>query len=373
MAQRMEVKMEKIKVAIICGGRSGEHEVSLQSAKSVISAINRKKYDITLIGIDKKGKWFLLDERDFLENPEDPKRIALKTDAPEVFISPAPNSAQFFADGKKIRVDVVFPVLHGTYGEDGTIQGLFDMMDVAYVGAGTLSSAVIMDKEVTKRLFKEGGIPIVDYIALEKTNHQFVDAESLIEKRLKYPVFIKPANLGSSIGTNKVEKRSELKAALEDAWQYDTKILAEQGVDAREIECALLGNEDVIASELGEIIPHHPFYSYEAKYIDPNGAELIIGANLEPDIKKEIQETAKKAYKVLNCEGMARADFFLEKGTNRIYLNELNTIPGFTKISMYPKLFEASGIKYPELIDRLITLGIERYHRRRKLKTEYSI
>lgn len=364
----------KIRVGVLCGGRSGEHEVSLISAKSIISAIDRDKYDVEVIGIKKDGSWNLMDEENFLVNPDDPAKVALANNGKEIVISPAPGKDRFRTKDKVIELDVIFPALHGTFGEDGTLQGMLEMLGIPYVGADYMGSAAAMDKDVSKRLFREAGLPVVDCVIFTRSQRKNMDeAMDKVEARLKYPVFVKPANLGSSVGINKAVNRKELKDALDDAWLYDTKILVEQGVNAREIECALLGNEHVEASELGEIIPRHAFYSYEAKYIDPDGAKLIVGVkDIDPDIKKKVQEIAIKAFKTLGCEGMARADFFVEKGTDKIFLNELNTIPGFTKISMYPKLWEKSGVPYPKLIDRLIQLAFDRHHARSSLKTEFK-
>jgi D-alanine-D-alanine ligase len=364
----------KTKIVVLCGGRSGEHEVSLQSAKSVISAIDRGKYDVEIIGIRKDGSWHLLPEDNFLINADDPSNIALAGGGDEVFISPTPGKGPFFTEGRKITADVVFPVLHGTYGEDGTLQGMLDMLSVAYVGADYLGSAAAMDKDIAKRVFVEAGIPTANYIVLYRDSHfgKTDDVIAKTEEKLNYPVFVKPANLGSSVGISKVTNKDELTKALDLAWKYDTKLIVEEGIDAREIECALLGNHHVEASELGEIIPSHSFYSYEAKYLDPNGADLVVGADVEPKMKKEIQETAKKAFRALACEGMARADFLVEKATGKIYINELNTIPGFTNISMYPKLWEKSGLAYSDLIDRLIQLAIKRHETKKLLKTDFK-
>lgn len=365
----------RIKVAVLCGGRSGEHEISLLSAKSIISAIDRNKYDITVIGIRKDGSWYRMDEKNFLLNPDDPANIALNTEGNEIFISPTPNTDHFRTSNGSIKVDVVFPVLHGTYGEDGTVQGMLDMLSVPYVGANYLGSAAAMDKDMAKRLFREAGLVTSEYLVYnhELDSGNFVNISAEVEEKLSYPVFVKPANLGSSVGINKAKDRAELIDALNDAWLYDTKILVEKAVpNAREIECSLLGNTHVVASELGEIIPKHSFYSYEAKYLDPNGAKLIVGTEVEPKTKAEIQETAVKAFKALGCEGMARADFLVDRNTDKVYINELNTIPGFTKISMYPKLLEKSGIGYAELIDRLIQLALKRHEIKSRLKTDFK-
>jgi len=364
---------KKTIVGILCGGRSGEHEVSLLSAKSVISAIDREKYEAQIIGIGKDGRWNLMNEKSFLKNQDDPSKIGLSDNGEEIFISPTPNNSIFHTKDKAIHIDVIFPVLHGTYGEDGTLQGMLDMISIPYVGADYLGSAVAMDKDVAKRLLKQAGLPTPDFLVFNREDTQNIeDILDTIEKTITYPLFVKPANLGSSVGIEKVKDQTELKTALNEAWLYDIKVIVEKGLDAREIECSLLGNYEVLASELGEIIPNHDFYSYEAKYLDPNGANLVVGVEIDPKIKKNIQDLAIKAYKTLGCEGMARADFFVENGTNNIYINELNTIPGFTKISMYPKLWEKSGIEYSELIDKLINLAFERHEIRQRLKTDFK-
>lgn len=365
---------EKLNVAVLCGGKSGEHEISLLSAKSVISAIDRKKYKVIIIGISKDGDWRLMNEEDFLLNPDDADKIKLNSNGKEIFFSPSPAGNPFRTATDSIKIDVVFPVLHGTYGEDGTVQGMLDMLNVPYVGANYLGSAAAMDKDIAKRLFMQAGLKVAPYLAFnyEEDHNNLNSVIQRVEKEIGYPCFVKPANLGSSVGTNKAKNRAELLDALGDAWKYDLKILVEKAINAREIECSVLGNANVETSELGEIVPRHEFYSYEAKYLDPNGAELIVGAKMDEKQKKEIQEAAKKAFKALCCEGMARADFLVDKETGTPYINELNTIPGFTKISMYPKLMEKSGIKYTELIDRLIELALKRYEARKRLKTDFK-
>ena len=328
--------MKKIRVGVIFGGRSGEHEVSLRSAESILKAIDRNKYDVVPITISHDGRWepFTLSADPLAERP----------------------------------VDVVFPIVHGTYGEDGTIQGLFELANIPYVGAGVLGSSVGMDKDVMKRLLRDAGLPVVDYWTVHKSEmNGFLQAHI---SNLPYPVFVKPANLGSSVGISKVHCAEELPAALQTAAEYDRKIVVEQGVDAREIELSVLGNDDPIASVPGEIIPSREFYSYESKYVD-EGSRLLIPAPLTELQKNDAQRMAIAAFKVLECSGMARVDLFLEKPTGKFYVNEINTLPGFTSISMYPKMWETSGIPYPGLIDRLITLAIERHAEKNKLRTKY--
>jgi len=327
---------KKIRVGVIRGGRSGEHEVSLRSAESILNAIDRNKYEVIPITIAHDGSW-------------------------EPFtISPAPNDLR--------PVDVVFPIVHGTYGEDGTIQGLFELANVAYVGAGVLGSAVGMDKDVMKRLLRDGGLPIVEYWTVHKDRlHPFLER---FMNELPYPVFVKPANLGSSVGITKAHSPEELPAALATAAEYDRKVVVERGVDAREIELSVLGNDDPLASIAGEIIPSREFYDYNAKYVDED-SRLLIPAPLSESQVKEAQQLALSAFKVLECSGMARVDLFLDRKTEKFYLNEINTLPGFTSISMYPKLWGYSGIPYPQLIDRLITLALERHAEKNKLRTKY--
>jgi len=328
--------MKKIRVGVIFGGRSGEHEVSLRSAESILKAIDRRKYDVVPITISHEGSW------------------------QPFTLSPDPSLER--------GIDVVFPIVHGTYGEDGTIQGLFELANIPYVGAGVLGSAVGMDKEVMKRLLRDASLPIVAYWTVRKR-----DLDAFLKAHigsLPYPVFVKPANLGSSVGITKVHAAEELPAALQTAAEYDRKVVVEQGVDAREIELSVLGNDDPIASVPGEIIPAHEFYDYNAKYVDEN-SRLLIPAPLSETQRNDAQQLAIAAFKVLECSGMARVDLFLEKPTGKFYVNEINTLPGFTSISMYPKLWETSGIPYPELIDRLITLAIERHGEKNKLRTKY--
>jgi D-alanine-D-alanine ligase len=360
---------KKIKVGILFGGRSAEHEVSLQSAKNVIEALDSSKFEPVLIGIEKNGRWQLAQGSKYLLHTENPKLIALNESNREVALVPGHQENQLVElDGKKNDgVDVIFPVLHGTYGEDGTIQGLLKLSNIPFVGAGVLGSAIGMDKDVMKRLLKEAGLPVAKFIVVRKKNLKDVTFEK-VKKEVGLPFFVKPANLGSSIGVNKVHDKSEFTVAIDNAFLYDNKILIEEGLKVREIECAVLGNEDPEVSVPGEVIPSHEFYSYDAKYIDENGASLEIPAKLSKAQIKEVQELAIAAFQALECSGMARVDCFLtDKG--KWYVNEINTIPGFTKISMYPKLWEASGVSYKELITRLIKLAVEKYESELQLKT----
>jgi D-alanine-D-alanine ligase len=361
---------EKIRVAILFGGKSAEHEVSLQSAKNVIESIDKKKYDVVLIGIDKNGQWYLNDESHFLLHADNPKLIKLNKALQTVALVPGEKTHQLIGLSNKQsagQIDVVFPILHGPFGEDGTIQGLLKLANIPFVGAGVLGSAVGMDKDTTKRLLRDADIPIAKFLVFTSQSFEKVSYDD-IAQQLGVPFFIKPANLGSSVGISKVKSFEEFDNAVKNAFLFDTKIILEETVSGREIECAVLGNEDPIASLPGEILPQHEFYSYEAKYIDENGALLEIPAQLEKSKVKEIQSLAVRTFKVLCCEGMARVDFFL-KESGEVLVNELNTIPGFTRISMYPKLWEMSGIPYSELIDRLIQLALERFEKEKKLKT----
>jgi D-alanine-D-alanine ligase len=341
----------KIRVGIIFGGQSSEHEVSIQSAKNVFEALDKTKYDVSLIGISKKGNWLTIGGKDF-------QQIAAQSYAalPEK-ISSAVSSPQLAVVSEKL--DVVFPILHGILGEDGTVQGLLKLMGIPFVGADVLGSAVGMDKDIMKRLLRDAGIPIVRFLVFQKKDQKNISFAKL-KKELGLPFFIKPANAGSSIGVSKVSKGSEFRQAINEAFKHDRKILIEEGIPAREIECSVLGNEEKTASIPGEIVPTHEFYDYDAKYLDENGAVLEIPAKLSKEQIKQVQDLAIKTCEVLCVDGMSRVDFFLDKKTAKLYLNEVNTIPGFTPISMYPKLWEASGLSYPDLIDRLLQLALER-------------
>ncbi|MCB1755351.1 MAG: D-alanine--D-alanine ligase [Gammaproteobacteria bacterium] len=353
---------KKLQVAIVFGGRSAEHEVSLQSARNVINALDKSKYEPVLVAIDRDGNWYLNSDSIPLLNEENPEAIRLNRMGEEVTFIPRQGKGELIglgSDKGSNQIDVVFPVLHGPYGEDGSIQGLMKLANLPFVGSGILGSAVSMDKDISKRLLRQAGLPVADYIVIR--NASISDAEAAeIGERLGLPVFVKPANQGSSVGISRAGNEKELIAAIQEAAKFDRKILVEQSITGREIECAVLGNEQPIASIAGEIIAADGFYSYDAKYIDENGAILEIPARISPSELEEIQQTAIRAFQALECTGMARVDMFLTKDGN-IYVNEINTIPGFTKISMYPKLWDYSGIAYPELIDRLIQLAIEEH------------
>jgi D-alanine-D-alanine ligase len=353
---------KKLHVAVIFGGRSGEHEVSLMSARSVLSVLDPVKYEVTQIGITHEGTW--LTGENVLDQFENNKTDGL---IPCV-VFPDPSEKGIYAiEGvsglrKWMNVDIFFPVLHGTFGEDGTLQGLFELADVAYVGAGVVGSSVGMDKGVFKDVMIANDIPVVEMMVVLRAEIEkdMLDVIEKAEKISDYPLFTKPANLGSSVGVTKCNNRSDLQEGLMEASTFDRRVLIQQGVgNAREIEVSVLGNDEPVASVCGEVLPSREFYSYESKYIDGTSG-LVIPAQLPNEISECIREYAVRAYKAIDCAGMARVDFFVEKDTNRIYLNELNSIPGFTKISMYPKLWEASGLPYNKLVDRLIELAMER-------------
>ncbi len=348
----------KIRLGILFGGRSSEHEISLLSARSIIDAVDKNAYEISLIGIGKDGRWLGAAGESYLLHASDPKKIAINvTKMKELALRPGRKGIG--------PIDVVFPVLHGTYGEDGSIQGLLRMLDLPFVGPDILGSAVGMDKDVAKRLLRDAGIPVADFLTYGRGDAIKLSA---VWKRLGKPVFVKPANQGSSVGVAKAKGDKELRAAIANAFSYDDKILVEEAVVGREIEVAVLGNETPEASVAGEVIPHHDFYSYEAKYLDENGAGLMIPAKLPKALLRTAQTLAIRTFKTLGLEGMARVDFFMKKDGSFV-VNEVNTIPGFTKISMYPKLWEASGLPYAKLIDRLVRLALDRHARRRRLKT----
>jgi len=371
---------KKIRVGLIFGGRSGEHEVSLASAMSVYNALDKNRYEVTLIGIDKDGRWLLPDVKMLLAQAENPMLVKLSKSSGTYGLVPYPNQRQMVAVDSPTpptgSVDVMLPILHGTYGEDGTIQGLLELAQIPYVGAGVLGSAIGMDKDVSSRLLAAAGIPVVQSVAIRKSDYVAdpKGVQAKIIKKFKTPFFIKPANAGSSVGVHKIKKADQLPTALEDAFSFDLKVLVQEGIDARELEVAVLGNDQPKASIVGEIVPHHEFYSYEAKYIDEHGADLEIPAKGIPQhIMDKCREYACEAFKVLECRGMARVDFFMDRVNSKLYLNEINTIPGFTKISMYPKLWEASGVGYSQLLDELIKLAIDHHNQRHGLKTTYDI
>ncbi|MCD5414494.1 MAG: D-alanine--D-alanine ligase [Clostridiales bacterium] len=363
--------MSKLNVMVLFGGKSKEHEVSLMSATSVLNAMNSEKYNIITVGITKKGVWkryngsygkIQAGEWEQLADEECRNLIGLLGNT-----TGGENEREIKAYEKtteqtdNFKIDVVFPVLHGPYGEDGKIQGMLEMMGRPYVGAGVLASALAMDKAMVKKIFSAEKIPQTKYKVIE--NYKKLIADDVvgeIESKCSYPVFIKPANLGSSVGINKAKNKQELISAIELASKYDKKVLVEEFIDGREIECAVLGNENPIASLPAEIIPSREFYDYKDKYFEGK-SKFIIPADIGDGLAKRVKDMALKVYKLIDCSGLARVDFFLERKTNRLLVNEINTMPGFTKISMYPKMWEASGISYEDLVDRLIQLAIEKH------------
>ena len=360
---------KKLRVALLFGGKSAEHEISLISARNIFAAMDKKKYNVIAIGIDKQGRWHVDDGARLLRDATR-AQVEFREANCEAALLPGDTSTPVVrrAAGKTFGpVDVVFPVLHGPFGEDGTVQGLLKLVNLPFVGAGVLGSAVGMDKDVMKRLLRDAKIPIAKFVVFERTDQKKIRFAK-VKQVLGLPFFVKPANLGSSVGISKVSKQSQFGAAVKDAFRFDNKIIIEEGIPGREIECSVLGNDKPIASLPGEIFVRHEFYSYDAKYVDDRGARLEIPARLPKTIVKEIQKIAVRAYRALCCEGMARVDFFL-RPNGEVLVNEINTIPGFTKISMYPKMWEASGLRYPRLIDRLISLALERARKERRLRT----
>ena len=392
--------MAKLRVGILFGGRSGEHEVSLLSAASVLDAIDKAKYEVVPIGITKDGRWLMAEHAERLlkgasahatpekhlraGDPETTPGAAVLARGESVVVPPEPahregGLAPFQTDAnlrraadRAINVDVIFPVLHGTFGEDGTIQGLLELADIAYVGAGVLGSSAGMDKDIMKSLFRAAGLPIVKHVTVMRSQFegQPKKVQKLVESKLKYPVFVKPANLGSSVGISKAHNAKELGPAIAEAAKFDRKIVIEEGVGgkkrkARELECAVLGNDDPKASVAGEVVPCKEFYDYDAKYL-PEGSELVIPAKITKAEMKTVQRLAVAAFQAVDCTGLARVDFLMDPKSRRIFVNEINTMPGFTAISMYPKLWAATGVPYRELIDRLIQLGIERHEDKKR-------
>lgn len=362
--------MKKLTIGIIFGGKSAEHEVSLQSAKNIYAAIDKEKYQPLLIGIDKEGRWLLADHARFLINDGDPRLIGLMGSDERVMLAPESHGAlSSLGTGKSgPNIDVAFPILHGPLGEDGTVQGLLKLAGIPFVGASILGSAVGMDKDVMKRLLRDAGLPIARFRTL-RAGEPLPDFSELAAE-LGLPLFVKPANMGSSVGVSKVGDAAGFAKAIEEAFSFDLKVVVEEMVVGREIECSVLGNRAPMASGIGEIKASHDFYSYEAKYIDENGAVLEIPAQLPEEVTEAARQLAIATFTTLCCEGLGRVDMFL-RPDHRLVVNEINTMPGFTRISMYPKLWEAAGISYGELIDRLIGLAIERFEREKGLRTNY--
>jgi D-alanine-D-alanine ligase len=374
---------EKLRVGVIFGGRSGEHEVSLMSARSVMAALDKEKYEVVPIGIDREGQWLVGDAMRALSD-------GASGAAQPATLLPAPHSAGLLQlerragdSSRELQpvsltrssvVDVIIPVLHGPYGEDGTVQGLLELAGLPYVGAGVTGSAVGMDKAIFKQVMVANGIPVLDW-QLVKASEWRSQRELVVEKiegALSYPLFTKPANLGSSVGINRCEDRAALVAGLDDAARYDRRMIVEQGISGRELEVAVLGNDAPIASIVGEIRPRRAFYDYVAKYVS-NDSELLIPAPLPPETAEAVRSLALRAYQAIDCAGLGRVDLLLDRDSGQLYLNEINTMPGFTRISMYPKLWEASGISYAELLDRLIELALDRHAEKSALQTSYTV
>jgi len=361
-------------IAIVCGGKSGEHEVSLRSAFYVYKNINRKKYCVVIIAIDKKGKWYF--SRNFEDIIDtDGQLWKLRPKLEEIVLLKSKKCSQVFSLKQKknlIGIDIFFPLIHGTYGEDGCLQGFFELLDIPYVGADVIGSAIAMDKEITKRLLMLEKIPVTKFIILKKED-KLAERKRKVNQAIKefhFPLFIKPVSLGSSVGISKIFSKKEINKSIEEAFQYDNRTMIEKFVKGREIECSVLGNSDPKVSLPGEI-KSRSFYSYEAKYLDPDEAELLVPAPLSKLLIKKVQELSIKVFKILKLQGMARIDFFL-KPNGQLIVNEANTIPGFTQISMYPKLWQISGIKYSKLLDELIQSSIENFNNKNKLKRNYQ-
>ena len=371
-------------IAVIYGGRSGEHEISLISAAAITRAI-KKENKVILIGISKEGRWYLQPDSEYERICKDEKAALTITqdEAKLVSVIPGGKKAAFTAGGNPLQIDVIFPALHGTYGEDGTIQGLFEMADIPYVGCTHLASAITMDKEKTKMIWQSVGLPVVPYVCIKRSvildTPVYEEVIKETEKELGYPMFVKPCCAGSSNGASKAKDREELKAAISAAFDWDDKVLVEKSINAREIECSVTGNsvtfppeseeEEVAAYIPGEIAPSHTFYDFDAKYNDPEGAKLLIPAELTENDLEKIRKTACAAYKVLDATGLSRVDFFIDRDTKAVYLNEINTMPGFTSISMFPKMCEAAGLGFSELVDLLIKEALARYEAKGKLST----
>jgi D-alanine-D-alanine ligase len=364
----MSPDKKRLRIGILFGGRSGEHEVSLASAASVIRGLDPDKYEAVPIGISKEGHWLIgaSAQKMLPEVLKGGQRVMMTADPTDAAL------VKLDGSGGGQRIDVVFPVMHGTFGEDGTIQGLLDLAGLPFVGAGVLGSAIGMDKDVAKRLLQVAKIPVVPWITIHRHEWESkpLEIQNAVEEKFAYPVFVKPATLGSSVGMTKAHSPEELAPALNLAAEFAMKILVEQCVVAREIEVSVLGNHDPRASIPGEIVPHREFYDYAAKYLE-EGSKILIPAELKPAQVSKIQKYAVDAFRALELSGMARVDFFLEKASGKIYLNEVNTIPGFTSISMFPKMWEASGLPFRELIDKLIELALEQHAE--KARTKYQI
>ncbi len=366
----MALMSQPIRVGLLFGGQSVEHEVSLQSVQNIIEAMNPSRLEPVLIAIDKAGRWYHCENRDFLEHPDDPQRIALSVEKfDQVTLLPwaSGNHLRRVRDGKSSgEVDVIFPVLHGPYGEDGTIQGHLKLAQVPMVGCGVLASSLTMDKEMAKRVLAQAGIPHARGRTLHRTGRTEVRVDRLLTE-FGLPLFVKPANLGSSVGVSRVDTVGQMDEALDEAFQFDHRVVVEEAIQGLEVECAVLGNNHPQASIVGEILPRNGFYSYQAKYLDPDGAELRIPARISEQQTARVRQVAVDTFRLFRCRGMARVDFFVTR--DQVIVNELNAIPGFTRISMYPMLWEASGVGYAELVERLVELALESAAADRQLRT----
>lgn len=369
----MEFEMAKLRVGIVFGGKSAEHEVSLQSAKNIVEAIDKTRFEVVLLGIDKQGQWHISDAQNYLLNAHDPAHIALRPSDITLAHIPGKAHQQMInaASGQPLdAIDVIFPIVHGTLGEDGSLQGMLRMANLPFVGSDVLGSAACMDKDVTKRLLRDAGLSIAPFVTLTRRTRDSFSYEE-IKAKLGLPLFVKPANQGSSVGVSKVNSAEQYQQAVALAFEFDHKVVVEQGIKGREIECAVLGNDDPQASTCGEIVLNSEFYAYDTKYIDDNGAKVVVPAAISAEVNDKIRHVAIEAYQTLGCSGMARVDVFLTEN-NEVVINEINTLPGFTNISMYPKLWQASGLDYTSLITRLIELALERYQADKALKTSMN-
>lgn len=365
--------MAKLRVGVVFGGKSAEHEVSLQSAKNIVDAIDKTKFDVLLLGIDKQGEWHIVDTSNYLLNAHDPARIALNSTDNRVALVPGASKQQFIEsrqDSALAQVDVIFPIVHGTLGEDGSLQGMLRMANLPFVGSGVSGSAICMDKDMAKRLLRDAGLNVAPFVTLTRANRQRFSFDN-ISKQFGLPLFVKPANQGSSVGVSKVTDATEFDEAITLAFEFDNKVLVEKGISGRELECAVLGNEHPQASTCGEIVVNDAFYSYDTKYINDNGARVEVPAAIDAGMNDRIRAVAVQAYQALECAGMARVDVFLTP-ENEVIINEINTLPGFTNISMYPKLWQASGLDYQTLITRLLELALERHAQESSLKNSIT-
>ncbi len=358
--------MKKKRICLLYGGKSGEHEVSQRSAASVIRHLDPSAYDLVAVGITHEGIWYAQQEPNIVSLPSFGEIVEIRADGPPVSVVPGRG---LMRGSRFLELDCVFPLLHGSCGEDGTVQGLLELADLPYVGAGVMASSLAMDKEKSKQIWRQAGLPVLDWLTVRDTRPGTLAS---ITAAVPLPLFVKPARGGSSVGISKVHQTSELRPALKEALRFDVKALVEPALTAREIECSVLGNSSAEAFPPGEIVPGHEFYDYAAKYVDPDGAQLVIPAEIPAGLQQTIRETALKAYRQVECAGMARVDFLLDIHSQRCFLSEINTIPGFTDISMYPKLCEAAGMAYPELLERLFALARECHHQRKGLRTSYD-